>query len=71
MTDDLVMIAAFQYRYEADAVRGLLMDAGIKGIVNFAPVVIETGAFDVAVRNMNVVNEMRILASLMTLNPDK
>jgi len=55
----------------AQGVADALMDAGIKGIVNFAPVVIETGAFDVAVRNMDVVNEMRILASLMTLNPDK
>jgi redox-sensing transcriptional repressor len=53
----------------AQGVADLLMDAGIRGIVNFAPVVIETGAFDVEVRNMNVVNEMRILASLMTLNP--
>jgi redox-sensing transcriptional repressor len=55
----------------AQGVADLLMDAGIRGILNFAPVVIETGAFDVVVRNMNVVNEMRILASLMTLNPDK
>lgn len=52
----------------AQEVADVLMHAGIKGIVNFAPVVIDTGTSDLLVRNMNVVNEMRILASLMTLN---
>ncbi len=44
----------------------LLGASGIKGIVNFAPVVIKVSA-DVQVRNMNVVNELRVLSSLMTL----
>jgi len=52
----------------AQGVADVLVGAGIRGIVNFAPVVIDTGAVDVPVRNMNVVNEMRVLASLMTLN---
>ena len=52
----------------AQGVADVLVEAGVRGIVNFAPVVIETRGADVAVRNMNVVNEMRILASLMTLN---
>lgn len=34
MTDDLVMIAAFEYRYEADSVRSLLMDASIPAVVH-------------------------------------
>ncbi len=54
----------------AQGVADELLDAGIRGIVNFAPIVIDTGACAVAVRNMNVVNEMRILASLMTLGAE-
>lgn len=52
----------------AQEVATKLVDAGIKGIVNFAPVVLDTGDAKVVVRNMNVVNEMRILASLLALN---
>ena len=48
----------------------LLIGAGIQGIVNFAPVVIKSTRPYVAIRNINVVNELRILSSLLTLNTD-
>ena len=52
----------------AQDVANALINGGIRGIVNFTPVVIDVGISDIVVRNMNVVNEMRVLASLMTLN---
>lgn len=51
----------------AQATADVLAASGIKGIVNFAPIVIKTPETHVQVRNMNVVNEMRVLSSLMTL----
>jgi redox-sensing transcriptional repressor len=51
----------------AQATADTLVACGIRGIVNFAPVVIEVPASRVQVRHMNVVNEMRVLSSLMTL----
>ena len=45
----------------------VLVASGIKGIVNFAPIVIKVPEPHVQVRNMNVVNEMRVLSSLLTL----
>ena len=51
----------------AQVTADVLVDCGIRGIVNFAPVVINVPATGVQVRNMNVVNEMRVLSSLMTL----
>jgi redox-sensing transcriptional repressor len=51
----------------AQATADLLIASGIQGIVNFAPVVITVPASRVQVRNMNVINEMRVLSSLMTL----
>ena len=44
-----------------------LARGGIRGIVNFAPVVVNPEPGVVSVRNMNVVNELRILSSLSTL----
>ncbi|NQV32248.1 MAG: redox-sensing transcriptional repressor Rex [Phycisphaeraceae bacterium] len=51
----------------AQATADVLVSCGIRGIVNFAPVVIEVPASQVQVRHMNVINEMRVLSSLMTL----
>jgi len=34
MTDELAMVAAFTHRYEADAARGMLEDAGIRAMVS-------------------------------------
>jgi redox-sensing transcriptional repressor len=51
----------------AQATADVLVGSGIRGIVNFAPVVIEVPASRVQVRHMNVINEMRVLSSLMTL----
>ena len=51
----------------AQATTDVLVACGIRGIVNFAPVVIDVPAARTQVRNMNVINEMRVLSSLMTL----
>ncbi len=59
----LIAVPAAAAQDVADA----LVLGGIKGIVNFAPVVITPSSDDVSVRNMDVLNEMRILLSLMTL----
>lgn len=50
----------------AQDVADRLIEAGIKGIVNFAPVVIKPSTEDVEVRNINVVHELRILSALLT-----
>lgn len=52
----------------AQATADVLVASGIRGIVNFAPEVINVPAPRVQVRHMNVVNEMRVLSSLMTLD---
>jgi redox-sensing transcriptional repressor len=44
-----------------------LIACGIKGIINFAPVVINTTRNDVFIRNMDLVTEMRILSALLSL----
>lgn len=46
----------------------VLVASGIKGIVNFAPVVIKVPESQVKVRHVNVINEMRVLSSLMVLD---
>lgn len=51
----------------AQATADVLVACGVKGIVNFAPIVIKVPEAHVQVRNMNVVNEMRVLSSLLTL----
>ena len=48
----------------AETAAAALAEAGICGIVNFAPVFVNPAPDTVAVRNMNVVNELRILSSL-------
>ncbi len=62
---DLALLAVPAQVAQATADR--LVACGIRGIVNFAPVVIKVPASRVQVRHMNVVNEMRVLSSLMTL----
>jgi redox-sensing transcriptional repressor len=59
----LIAVPASAAQDVADA----LVQGGIKGIVNFAPVVIKPSSNEVSIRNMDVLNEMRILLSLMTL----
>jgi redox-sensing transcriptional repressor len=44
-----------------------LARGGIKGIVNFAPVFVNPDPDTIVVRNMNVVNELRILSALSIL----
>ncbi len=51
----------------AQDVADMLIDAGIKGIVNFAPIVIKSTTDQVEIRNMNVVHELRILSALLKL----
>ncbi|MCF7974009.1 MAG: redox-sensing transcriptional repressor Rex [Phycisphaerae bacterium] len=51
----------------AQATADVLVASGIRGIVNFCPVVINVPETQVQVRNINVINEMRVLSSLMTL----
>ena len=54
-------------RVAAQEVADALVAGGVRGIINFAPVVIKPHHGDVAIRNVNVVNEMRILSSILTL----
>jgi len=42
-----------------------LTDAGIKGILNFAPAQVYVSKKDIFIRDIDVVNEMRFLASLL------
>ena len=42
-----------------------LEEGGIRGIINFAPVSVSTASDSVIVRNMNVVNELRVISSLL------
>ncbi len=45
-----------------------LLACGIRGIVNFAPVVIRTDDKNVFIRNMDLITEMRILSSLISFD---
>lgn len=51
----------------AQQIAEALIDGGIRGIVNFAPVVIAVDRPEVIVRNIDVVNELRVVSSLLTL----
>ncbi len=55
-------------REAAQDVAQALMAGGIQGIINFAPIVIKPDSEAVVVRNINIVNEMRILSSILNLN---
>ena len=44
-----------------------LVEGGIRGIINFAPVSISPASDRVIVRNMNVVNELRVISSFLDL----
>jgi redox-sensing transcriptional repressor len=55
-------------RHAAQEVAQTLCAGGIRGIINFAPIVIKPDARDVTVRNINVVNELRILSSILKWN---
>jgi redox-sensing transcriptional repressor len=44
-----------------------LMEAGVRGIVNFAPVIIKPKLSGYFVRNVDIANEMRILSVMMEL----
>lgn len=44
-----------------------LAEGGIRGIINFAPVSLAPSSSSIVVRNMNVVNELRIISSLLDL----
>lgn len=56
---------------EAQGAAEALTEGGIRGIINFAPVVVSLAPETVVVRNMNVVNELRVLSSLLALNETK
>jgi redox-sensing transcriptional repressor len=53
----------------AQDVADKLVDGGIKGIVNFAPVVIRPKCENVNVRNMDIAGELRILSALVNIFP--
>jgi len=55
-------------REAAQNVAQALVAGGIRGIINFAPIVIKPDSDAVAVRNINIVNELRILSSILRLN---
>jgi redox-sensing transcriptional repressor len=46
-----------------------LAAAGIRGIINFAPCTLRPAGNAVVVRNIDIVNEFRILSSLLSLKP--
>jgi len=45
-----------------------LMQGGIKGIINFTPVILNPGPGSVYVRNIDIVSEFRYLSALFTLS---
>ena len=51
----------------AQQTAGALVEGGVRGIVNFAPVVIAVDSPTVVVRNIDVVNELRVVSSLLAL----
>lgn len=54
---------------EARQVADELVRSGIRGIVNFAPVVLSAPGSSVVVRNLDLLNEMRFLSSHIFLSP--
>jgi len=50
----------------AQKVTDQLVEGGVKGIINFTPVVVKSQKAGVRVRNIDVVNELRVLTSMMT-----
>jgi redox-sensing transcriptional repressor len=50
----------------AQSVTEKLIQGGIKGILNFTPVVIKTNNSDVSVRNIHMLEEFRILSALIS-----
>lgn len=53
----------------AQEIADRLVEGGIKGIVNFAPVVIKTNRDDIFVKNMDIAGELRILSALTKNRP--
>jgi redox-sensing transcriptional repressor len=51
----------------AQEVADRLMEAGVKGIVNFAPVILRPKSGDCIIRNMDIANELRILSVMMEM----
>ncbi len=49
----------------AQEVADRLMEAGVKGIVNFAPAIIKSRRDDCFIRNMDIGGELRILSAMM------
>jgi redox-sensing transcriptional repressor len=55
----------------ADAARMVadeMIKAGITSIINFAPVIIKTGDESITVRNIDILQQFRILSAIQTLN---
>jgi AT-rich DNA-binding protein len=44
-----------------------LINGGVKGILNFTPVVLNVGASNIAVRNVHMLEEFKILSALISL----
>jgi redox-sensing transcriptional repressor len=55
----------------AQEVADQLMDAGIQGIVNCAPIIIKPKSADCFVRNIDIANELRILSVMMEIKDIK
>jgi redox-sensing transcriptional repressor len=54
-------------KHAAQATADRIIKCGIKGIVNFAPVVIKSDNNNIFIRNIDLLTEIRILSALMTL----
>ncbi|HOO71928.1 MAG TPA: redox-sensing transcriptional repressor Rex [Spirochaetota bacterium] len=52
----------------AQIVTEKLIDGGIKGIVNFSPVVLSSSDSSVYISNVDIINEFRFLSALFTLD---
>jgi redox-sensing transcriptional repressor len=47
-----------------------LMEGGVRGIINFSPVVLQSTRTDVYISNMDIAGEFRYLSALFSLAPD-
>jgi redox-sensing transcriptional repressor len=58
----------------ADVAQGVadrLLGGGVRGLINFAPTVIRTEQPDIFIRNIDIINEFRILATCLKLEEIK
>ncbi len=51
-----------------DAITGRLMEGGIKGIINFTPVILNSSDKSIFIRNIDIFSEFRYLSAMLTIN---